>query len=173
MLLDEAYIHFCDEPPAVGSGASGQGRRRAAHVLEGLRHGGPARRLRARAPRPARAHGRVRPVPCRSPRWRLRTRCCRSPISCPRASAGTPRPARISCTSSNRTASATRPSVSNKLMVDARMPSRQVIDALKRRNVYVGRPGPCWPTHVRVSLGSREDMRRFKAAFLEVTAAAG
>jgi histidinol-phosphate aminotransferase len=65
------------------------------------------------------------------------------------------------------------PSVSNKLMVDARMPSQQVIDGLKRRNVYVGRPWPVWPTHVRVSLGSREDMWRFKAAFLEVTAAAG
>ena len=36
---------------------------------------------------------------------------------------------------------ATRPSVSNKLMVDARMPTQQVIDGLKQRKVYVGRPG--------------------------------
>jgi histidinol-phosphate aminotransferase len=63
-------------------------------------------------------------------------------------------------------------SVSNKLMVDARLPTQQVIDALKRRNVYVGRPWPVWPTHVRVSLGSADDMRRFEAAFLAVTSAA-
>jgi histidinol-phosphate aminotransferase len=48
------------------------------------------------------------------------------------------------------------------------MPTQRVVDELKRRNVYVGRPWPIWPTHVRVSLGSREDMQRFKAAFLEV-----
>jgi histidinol-phosphate/aromatic aminotransferase/cobyric acid decarboxylase-like protein len=64
------------------------------------------------------------------------------------------------------------PSVSNKLMVDARLPTQQVIDGLKRRNVYVGRPWPFWPTHVRVSLGSEDDMRRFERAFLEVTSAA-
>jgi len=63
------------------------------------------------------------------------------------------------------------PSVSNKLMVDARMPTQHVVDELKRRHVFVGRPWPVWPTHVRVSLGSRDDMQRFKAAFLEVTAA--
>jgi histidinol-phosphate aminotransferase len=65
------------------------------------------------------------------------------------------------------------PSVSNKLMVDARMPTPQVIDGLKQRKVYVGRPWPIWPTHVRVSLGSPSDMERFKAAFLEVTSATG
>jgi histidinol-phosphate aminotransferase len=65
------------------------------------------------------------------------------------------------------------PSVSNKLMVDARMPTQQVIDGLKQRKVYVGRPWPIWPTHVRVTLGSPSDMERFKAAFLEVTSATG
>jgi histidinol-phosphate/aromatic aminotransferase/cobyric acid decarboxylase-like protein len=62
-------------------------------------------------------------------------------------------------------------SVSNKLMVDARRPAQQVIDDMARHKVYVGRPWPVWPTHVRVSLGSAEDMERFKAAFLEVTSA--
>ena len=60
------------------------------------------------------------------------------------------------------------PSVSNKLMVDARLPTQQVVEGLKRLDVYVGRPWPVWPTHVRVSIGSADDMRRFKKAFLEV-----
>ena len=60
------------------------------------------------------------------------------------------------------------PSVANHLMVDARMPTPAAIEELKRRNVYVGRPWPVWPTHVRVSIGSTEDMERFKSAFLGV-----
>lgn len=59
-------------------------------------------------------------------------------------------------------------SVSNKLMVDARRPTQEVIDGLKARGVYVGRPWAVWPTHVRVSLGTRAEMQRFKTAFLEV-----
>jgi len=65
------------------------------------------------------------------------------------------------------------PSVSNNLMVDARMPTQQVIDGLKQRGVYVGRPWPVWPTHVRVSIGTTEEMDRFRSAFLEVTSAVG
>src|SRR5262245_41944464 len=60
------------------------------------------------------------------------------------------------------------PSVANHLMVDTRMPTVEVIDGLKRRNVYIGRPWPVWPTHVRVSIGSTPDMERFKTAFLAV-----
>ena len=60
------------------------------------------------------------------------------------------------------------PSVANHLMVDTRMPTLEVIDGLKRRNVYIGRPWPVWPTHVRVSIGSTSDMERFKTAFLAV-----
>ncbi len=62
------------------------------------------------------------------------------------------------------------PSVANHLMVDARMPTAAVIEALKRKNVYVGRPWPVWPTHVRVTIGTTADMERFKSAFLAVAA---
>ena len=62
------------------------------------------------------------------------------------------------------------PSVANHLMVDARKPTLEVIEGLKRQKVYVGRPWPAWPTHVRVSIGSAGDMERFKSAFLAVAA---
>jgi histidinol-phosphate aminotransferase len=63
------------------------------------------------------------------------------------------------------------PSVSSKLMVDAGIPTQQVIDEMARRGVYIGRPWAVWPTHVRISIGSDEDMQRFGSAFLEVTRA--
>ena len=64
-------------------------------------------------------------------------------------------------------------SVSNNLMIDARLPTQQVIDALAARDVFVGRAWPVWPTHVRVTIGSAADMERFKLAFLEVVANPG
>ena len=42
-----------------------------------------------------------------------------------------------------------------------------MIERLASREVYVGRPWPVWPTHVRVTIGSPEDMARFRTAFLE------
>jgi histidinol-phosphate aminotransferase len=65
------------------------------------------------------------------------------------------------------------PSKANHLMVDAKLPTAKVIEGMKARNVYVGRPWPVWPTWVRVTVGSADDMARFKSAFLEVTAKPG
>lgn len=62
-------------------------------------------------------------------------------------------------------------SVSNKLMVETGMPTQKVIDAMAEKHVYIGRPWPVWPTHVRISVGSEADMKRFERAFLEVVRA--
>ncbi|HXA51640.1 MAG TPA: pyridoxal phosphate-dependent aminotransferase [Candidatus Acidoferrum sp.] len=62
------------------------------------------------------------------------------------------------------------PSYSNKFMVDVKRPGQAVIDALRNEKVYIGRLWPAWPTHVRVSIGTRAGMNKFKAAFLKVTA---
>ena len=51
VLLDEAYIHLCDEPRGVDLVRGGQERGPAPHVLEDLRDGRPARRLRDRTAR--------------------------------------------------------------------------------------------------------------------------
>lgn len=62
------------------------------------------------------------------------------------------------------------PSVSNKFMVDTKRPGQQVVDAMQKEHVYIGRVWPAWPTHVRVSVGTREEMARFKTAFAKVMA---
>ena len=63
------------------------------------------------------------------------------------------------------------PSVSNKFMVDVGRPGKQVIEAMAREKVYIGRVWPSWPTYVRVSVGTQEEMNKFKIAFLKVMAA--
>lgn len=60
------------------------------------------------------------------------------------------------------------PSVSNKFMLDVRRPGREVVEALAREKVYVGRSWPIWPNHIRVTVGTRDEMRKFEAALARV-----
>jgi len=62
------------------------------------------------------------------------------------------------------------PSVSNKFMADTGRPGEEVIQALRQEKVYIGRLWPSWPNHVRVSIGTHEEMEKFKAAYLKVMA---
>ena len=60
------------------------------------------------------------------------------------------------------------PTVSNKFMVDVRMPGREFAQKMEEQKVYVGRVWKSWPTYVRVSVGTRDDMAAFKKAFTAV-----
>lgn len=62
------------------------------------------------------------------------------------------------------------PSVSNKFMLDVRRPGREVIEAMRREKVYIGRTWPSWPTYVRVTVGTKDEMEKFKTALLKVMA---
>src|SRR5258708_29098098 len=60
------------------------------------------------------------------------------------------------------------PAQSNCWMVDVKRAGRQFIDAMEKKNVYIGRVWPAWPTHVRVTVGTPAEMEIFKKAFKEV-----
>jgi histidinol-phosphate aminotransferase len=60
------------------------------------------------------------------------------------------------------------PSTSNCFMLDVRRPGAQVIAALAAKDVYIGRLWPAWPTHVRVTVGTADEMMAFRKAFQEV-----
>ena len=36
---------------------------------------------------------------------------------------------------------------------------------MQKEKVYIGRVWPSWPTYVRVSIGTQEEMNKFKTAF--------
>jgi len=59
------------------------------------------------------------------------------------------------------------PSEANFMMIDLRRAVRPVIDALKQRNVQVGRVFPALPTHMRVTIGKQSEMEVFLDAFRE------
>jgi histidinol-phosphate aminotransferase len=60
------------------------------------------------------------------------------------------------------------PSVSNKIMIETGRPGREVFDAMVKEKVVIGRTWPSWPTYVRVSIGTKEEMEKFKTAFAKV-----
>jgi histidinol-phosphate aminotransferase len=43
-----------------------------------------------------------------------------------------------------------------------------VIAALQKKNVYIGRIWPVWPNAVRVTVGTSDEMAKFKVAFKDV-----
>ena len=62
------------------------------------------------------------------------------------------------------------PSVSNCFMVDVKRPAMDVVLAMRKEKVYIGRTWPAWPTYVRVTVGTQEEMKKFNAAFSKVMA---
>jgi histidinol-phosphate aminotransferase len=60
------------------------------------------------------------------------------------------------------------PSQSNCFMLDTKRPAKQIIDAMAHENVYIGRIWPALPTHVRITVGTQDEMARFQAAFQTV-----
>ncbi len=60
------------------------------------------------------------------------------------------------------------PSEANMIMIDVRRPGQEVFAALLKEKVVIGRTWPSMPKHVRVSIGTREEMTKFRAAFARV-----
>jgi histidinol-phosphate aminotransferase len=62
------------------------------------------------------------------------------------------------------------PSESNCFMLDVRRPGKEVLGAMAARDVYIGRIWPAWPTQVRITVGTRDEMTTFRKTFTEVMA---
>ena len=62
------------------------------------------------------------------------------------------------------------PSQANFIMFDCKRPVVPLIQAMKQRNVHVGRLFPALPNHMRLTIGKKTEMERFVDAFKQVTA---
>ena len=60
------------------------------------------------------------------------------------------------------------PSDANFFMVNVRRPVQPLIDEFKKKGVLVGRPFPPLNEHLRVSVGTADEMARFMVAFKDV-----
>lgn len=60
------------------------------------------------------------------------------------------------------------PSEANMIMIDVQRPGKEFAQAMLERKVAIGRTWPSLPNHVRVTIGTRAEMARFKDAFVRV-----
>jgi histidinol-phosphate aminotransferase len=60
------------------------------------------------------------------------------------------------------------PSEANMLMVDVGRPGGEVSQGLRKEKVFIGRTWPSMPHHVRVTIGTRDEMAKFRKAFEQV-----
>ena len=57
------------------------------------------------------------------------------------------------------------PSESNCFMINVKRPGAEFYKEMAAQKVYIGRVWPVWPEWVRVTVGSKDDMAKFKTAF--------
>jgi histidinol-phosphate aminotransferase len=62
----------------------------------------------------------------------------------------------------------TIPSEANFFMVHLRRPVQPVIEEFRKRGVLVGRPFPPMTEHLRVSVGTADEMKRFMTTFKQI-----
>ena len=60
------------------------------------------------------------------------------------------------------------PSESNCFLLDTKRPGKEVIDAMAQQKVYIGRIWPVMPTNVRITVGTHDEMQQFQTAFQKV-----
>lgn len=59
------------------------------------------------------------------------------------------------------------PGQSNCFMINVKRPGKEFYQAMAAQKVYIGRVWPVWPNWVRVTVGSKDDMAKFKQAFAQ------
>jgi histidinol-phosphate aminotransferase len=62
-------------------------------------------------------------------------------------------------------------SESNCFMLDTRRPGKQVLQAMAAKDVFIGRIWPSWPTQVRITVGTPDEMQAFRTAFTQIMSA--
>jgi histidinol-phosphate aminotransferase len=60
------------------------------------------------------------------------------------------------------------PSESNCFLLDTKRPGKEVIDAMAQQRVCIGRIWPVMPTWVRITVGTHDEMQQFQTAFQKV-----
>ena len=170
VMVDEAYIHFCDAPSTLDLVKAGKDvvvlrTFSKAYGMAGLRCGFAIARPdlldKIHEPRRLELHARHRG-------GRSLGQSQRSRAWSRNASASTPASARKLSSGSTATATPTCPPSRTAFCSTPNAPAKQVIDAMAQQNVFIGRVWPIMPTCVRITVGTHDEMEQFQAALQKV-----
>jgi histidinol-phosphate aminotransferase len=64
------------------------------------------------------------------------------------------------------------PSEANFFMLDTKRPAKSAIDAMAKQNVFIGRIWPVMPTYTRITIGTAPEMDQFQTAWQKVMSGA-
>ena len=53
-------------------------------------------------------------------------------------------------------------------MIDTGRSGRSVMAAMQEKKIYIGRTWPVWPNAVRITVGTPDEMAKFRTAFKQV-----
>jgi histidinol-phosphate/aromatic aminotransferase/cobyric acid decarboxylase-like protein len=59
------------------------------------------------------------------------------------------------------------PSEANMFMMNVKRPGKEFYQDMTKHKVYIGRVWPVWPTWVRVTVGTHEEMAKFREACVQ------
>ena len=62
------------------------------------------------------------------------------------------------------------PSVSNCFMLDAKRPGAELVKAMAKEKIFIGRVWPAMPNYARITVGTADEMKKFQTALLKVMA---
>ncbi len=169
VLVDEAYIHFCDAPSVIDLVTSG-------HDLIVLRtfsklYGMAGLRCGLAIGRPdlmqkIKDYGGGNPMPVTA--VAAASASLKEPQLVPERKRINAEIRQETFQWLDRNGYSYIPSVSNCFMLDTKRPAKEVIAAMARQNVFIGRIWPLMPTYARITVGTREEMNQFQAALQKV-----
>ena len=172
VLIDEAYHDYVTDPShrtQVAARGQGPARHRGADVFEGARHGRDARRLRHRAPRHDQASGMGRPQRHERGRHRGRRRSIKDQARLDREKARNTEARRFTLDWFCRAGFSGTDSQTNFVFVDIKRPAKGFREACREQGVLVARDfPPLEKSHVRISIGTIEEMKRAVEVFGKV-----
>jgi len=171
ILIDEAYIHLCDEPRSLAFVKEGKNvivlrTFSKLYGMAGIRMGfaiGRPDLLKKIS-----VHGGFNSLPITALAAAKTSLLQTDLVASRRKIIGDVRMDTISWLKSE--GHATTPSESNCFMLETGRPGKEVLAAMAAKDVYIGRIWPAWPTQVRITVGTHDEMVAFRTAFKEVMA---
>jgi histidinol-phosphate aminotransferase len=169
LLIDEAYIHLCDEPHSLDFVKEGKDvivlrTFSKLYGMAGIRMGFAVGRpdlLKKLVP-----FGGQNSLPITAVAAAKASLLDKDLITTRKKIIGDIRAENIAWLKSN--GYAVTPSESNCFMLDVKRPGKQVYAAMAAKDIYIGRIWPAWPNSVRITVGTHDEMMAFRKVFTEV-----
>ena len=169
VMVDEAYIHFCDAPSALEFVKAGKDvvvlrTFSKAYGMAGLRCGFAIARPDLLEKIVNRAGRNALPITAIT----AASASLKDPGLVPERKRINANIRRETFQWLDRNGYSYTPSESNCFLLDTKRSGKEVIDAMAQQKVFIGRIWPVMPTWVRITIGTHDEMQQFQTAFQNV-----